>query len=307
MDKKWQQIIAFTFGIIFLSLVVAIALAIPNPTKFQYVIFKSLLSLSAAGIAAMIPGFLQVTVSNAVRAGGALAVFVVVYFYNPADIVAHEVQKASSDVRIVDYTASYPPGDPFISEIDVKMRNVGEEVAYIKKIDLKVNAKATLEDCRNPMYNLEEVSAIYELDIDQSIGKAISHSIKPNEVDRILLYVGRKSGGPTLSIYNTVLQITYDEDNKIALSEPFYLEMVGPVVAKGMTISKRMQKGEDCHLRNISEFKKVGIDNIYEYIQEKPEIDQEEYAKQFFIWKEKLLKLKESKQPRKKELDKLNK
>src|SRR5258706_2185902 len=36
----------------------------------------------------MIPGFLQVTISGWVRAGGALGVFMVIYFSNPAGLVA---------------------------------------------------------------------------------------------------------------------------------------------------------------------------------------------------------------------------
>ena len=35
----------------------------------------------------MIPGFITVSVSTWLRAGGALAVFAVVYFYNPAALV----------------------------------------------------------------------------------------------------------------------------------------------------------------------------------------------------------------------------
>lgn len=59
----------------------------PNPTAFQYTIFRSVLSLAAAGVAAMIPGFITISVSTWLRAGGALAVFAVVYFYNPAAMV----------------------------------------------------------------------------------------------------------------------------------------------------------------------------------------------------------------------------
>lgn len=94
MTKKLQQILAFIFGIVFVSALIAIAAAIPEPTPFQYTIFRAVLALSAAGIAAMIPGFLEVNISTWLRAGGALGVFVVVYFYNPASLVVPETQQS---------------------------------------------------------------------------------------------------------------------------------------------------------------------------------------------------------------------
>ena len=41
-----------------------------------------------SGVAAVIPGFLTVNVSNWVKAGGAIAVFVIVYFFSPAKLVS---------------------------------------------------------------------------------------------------------------------------------------------------------------------------------------------------------------------------
>lgn len=46
------------------------------------------MALAAGGTAAVIPGLLETNLSHgqvlAIRAGGALAVFVIVYFYSPA-------------------------------------------------------------------------------------------------------------------------------------------------------------------------------------------------------------------------------
>lgn len=87
MTKKLQQILAFGFGVAFVIALLVLAVAIPSPTAFQYTVFRVVLALAAAGVAAMIPGFLQITLSEWIRAGGALGVFVVVYFYNPASLV----------------------------------------------------------------------------------------------------------------------------------------------------------------------------------------------------------------------------
>jgi hypothetical protein len=87
MTKGDEKKFAYFFGVIFVVVLLVMAIAVPNPSAFQYTVFRIVLALAAAGVAAMIPGFLQVTVSNWIRAGGALAIFVIVYFYAPAALV----------------------------------------------------------------------------------------------------------------------------------------------------------------------------------------------------------------------------
>lgn len=83
-----QIIIAFIFGVTFIVLLLILAITFPKPTPFQYSVFRITLSLAVAGVAAMIPGFINLDVNPNVglliRAGGALAVFVIVFFFNPA-------------------------------------------------------------------------------------------------------------------------------------------------------------------------------------------------------------------------------
>jgi hypothetical protein len=86
MRSGGQQITAFTFGAIFVTALLVLAVKFPEPTSFQYMVFRIVLALAAGGVSAMIPGFLKVEVKPGVRAGGALAVFVVVFFFNPAKL-----------------------------------------------------------------------------------------------------------------------------------------------------------------------------------------------------------------------------
>lgn len=85
-----QMIVAFVFGLIFIIALLVLALRYPEPTDFQYTVFRIVLALSAGGIGAVIPGLINVDVSQGtsftLRAAGALAVFVVVYFTNPAKL-----------------------------------------------------------------------------------------------------------------------------------------------------------------------------------------------------------------------------
>jgi hypothetical protein len=87
LSKQTSSVLAFIFGVVFVSALLAINIAIPNPTVTQHETFRIILALAAGGVGAMIPGILNVTASAgtkfAISAGGALAVFVIVFFFQP--------------------------------------------------------------------------------------------------------------------------------------------------------------------------------------------------------------------------------
>jgi hypothetical protein len=87
MNKTTERYLAFFFGVVFIVVLIVLAIFFPNPSPFQYTVFRIVLSLAAAGTATMIPGFLEVNLSNRIRAAGALGVFVVVFWFNPAALV----------------------------------------------------------------------------------------------------------------------------------------------------------------------------------------------------------------------------
>ena len=81
-----ELILAFIFGCVFVGVLLVIAVTIPNPTTQQMFIFRVVLALSAAGIGAVFPGFLDLqgkVLEISLRAGGALAMFILVYLINP--------------------------------------------------------------------------------------------------------------------------------------------------------------------------------------------------------------------------------
>jgi dienelactone hydrolase len=87
-----QIIVAFIFGVAFIVTMLALAIFFPRPEPFQYMVFRVTLALAAAGVAAMIPGFISLNINPSaavvIRAGGAVAVFLIVYFLSPAAVVA---------------------------------------------------------------------------------------------------------------------------------------------------------------------------------------------------------------------------
>ena len=90
-SQKWEKIMACIFGFLFISIMLMVAILLPNPTVFQIFIFRVVLSLAASGIGALIPGFLNVEMKKEhlffIRAGGAIALFLIVYFLNPPELI----------------------------------------------------------------------------------------------------------------------------------------------------------------------------------------------------------------------------
>jgi hypothetical protein len=87
-SDTWRLAAIFVFGVVFVSIILALAFIFPTPTEFQYTVSRILLALSTSSVATLLTGFLEVQIPDAVKAGGAFAVFVIVYFYSPARLLA---------------------------------------------------------------------------------------------------------------------------------------------------------------------------------------------------------------------------
>src|SRR3989442_5403866 len=87
-----EFIVAFVFGCVFVAALLLIAVLIPNPTNQQMFIFRVVLALAAAGVGAVIPGFLTIqgeALKVTIQAGGALALFVLIFLINPRSLIAN--------------------------------------------------------------------------------------------------------------------------------------------------------------------------------------------------------------------------
>jgi hypothetical protein len=94
LQQTWEKIAGFTFGVMFVAAMLVLAIAFPQPTSFQYEVFRIVLAIACGGVAAVIPGFLAINMDVkglVIRAGGALAVFLLVYFFSPAKLVSPEI------------------------------------------------------------------------------------------------------------------------------------------------------------------------------------------------------------------------
>jgi len=85
-----QVIVALVCRVSFAITLLVLAIKFPIPTPFQHTVFRIVLSLPAAGFAAMMPAFIDLKINPGsllyLQAGGALAVFAVVFFFDPAPL-----------------------------------------------------------------------------------------------------------------------------------------------------------------------------------------------------------------------------
>jgi hypothetical protein len=85
---RLEVVLAFVFGCVALAAVLWLAFRSDSLSNQQFEILRSVLALAGGGVGAVVPGFLDLHLKAgaklALRAGGALAVFVVLYFWSPA-------------------------------------------------------------------------------------------------------------------------------------------------------------------------------------------------------------------------------
>lgn len=98
----WEKIAGFVFGILFVCAILTLNVFIPHPSLSQQETFKIVLALSAAGFGGVLAGFLNVKGEFAkfsVRAGGALALFFVVFFLSPSTPSVNPPKKLPVEIQ----------------------------------------------------------------------------------------------------------------------------------------------------------------------------------------------------------------
>jgi hypothetical protein len=86
--RHLYTLLAVGFGVAALVALMVLVVVLPEPTPYQQKVFGSVLALGAAGFGTTLTGLLNVklTLGKQLAAGGtgALAIFLLVYFFNPA-------------------------------------------------------------------------------------------------------------------------------------------------------------------------------------------------------------------------------
>ncbi len=97
-------------GIVFILLTVILAMTIQHPSPFQIHVMLATLALGAGGFAGEFAGYLVANITLgrklAVTAGGAMAIFALLFFFVPAGTPSNNTTKTNihADSSIVDTT-----------------------------------------------------------------------------------------------------------------------------------------------------------------------------------------------------------
>ena len=92
-ERRLRILLAFAFGCVFVAVVLTLAfMGKQSKMTGDFEILRIVLALAGGGVGGVIPGFLDVNMKVgakwALRAGGGLAVFIVLYFWSPAHWIA---------------------------------------------------------------------------------------------------------------------------------------------------------------------------------------------------------------------------
>jgi uncharacterized integral membrane protein len=87
-NTRYGKVAAFAFGVLFIIVLIILAVYFPEPSSFQYLVFRTILALAAGGVVAFVPGSIHINHGKSIRAGGAVAVTVMVWLINPAGLIS---------------------------------------------------------------------------------------------------------------------------------------------------------------------------------------------------------------------------
>jgi hypothetical protein len=80
-SRDWEKITLFVFGTFFFIVLLAIAWLDRHPSSSSWFIYICVLAMAAGGVAALLPGTINVNMHPGIRAGGALAIAVLVFYF----------------------------------------------------------------------------------------------------------------------------------------------------------------------------------------------------------------------------------
>ncbi len=79
--RDWEKATLFAFGTFFFVVLLAIAWFDRNPSESSWYIYICVLAMAAGGVAALLPGAINVDLHPGIKAGGAVAIAVLVFYF----------------------------------------------------------------------------------------------------------------------------------------------------------------------------------------------------------------------------------
>lgn len=143
-----------------------------------------------------------------------------------------------ADIKVVDVSLVEQEDQDIANPIlDIKLRNIGSEVAFLKYLEFKTIHHWDLKSDHHP--SLKNVSAQYDITLIEKAGTSvrhkISHEVKPQETERIQVRLSTDYHGDPLglSIFLLDASIIFNETNSRAGIGQLLLDVKPPAIVQG--------------------------------------------------------------------------
>ena len=129
-----------------------------------------------------------------------------------------------------------PVGKPSI--VDVKLRNIGNETAFVHRLEIWVEKIWKLRT--NANFHMTNSSATYDVRLSgrkppyKVILHKLSHSIGPQQTDRFEISLSNGEGGFPGSFFLCRFVVVFNEDKQRTVSQPILFFLTAPVEVNGM-------------------------------------------------------------------------
>jgi hypothetical protein len=139
-----KTLIAFAFGAIFIITILVFTAVVKDPSPTEVWTYRIILALAAAGVAAILPGFIDIKYKGFVQAGGAIGVFVLILLAFPAPETKPQVAPtpAPETAKVETTTPQavvWPTEDPdFVARKYVELVDNGKYLEAYEQIDKSI-------------------------------------------------------------------------------------------------------------------------------------------------------------------------
>jgi hypothetical protein len=147
-ERPWKLITLFAFAVVGFGTLLLITQIDPHPSQTNWYIYLTVLALAAGGVAALLPGAINFEVPGSLKAGGALAVVALIFYFGSKIPPPPPDSLGMKSFLVFERTSA--PANPFNSDVYVFVNSKA--------------AKADVVSGQPPLY------AVQDRDRDLNIG-----------------------------------------------------------------------------------------------------------------------------------------
>ena len=143
----WEKVVAAVVAVVIVGVVLFLVIRNQKPDKDLFALIRIVLSLAIAALGATIPGFLNVKIeksqSLSLRAGGALALFLLTYIFTPSVVSIQSSEPTAAEINVEIKPVSITPKPPAPLRVEAIGRlelPKNENTKFIEIVNAFVNA-----------------------------------------------------------------------------------------------------------------------------------------------------------------------